>query len=33
MLSILRNKNELDLEKYFFVKYYLESKTTLEDAA
>lgn len=33
MLSILRNKNELDLQKYFIVKYFLESKTTLEDAA
>ena len=33
MLSILRNKNELNLDKYFLVKYYLESKTTLEDAA
>ena len=33
MLSILRNKNEIDLEKYFIVKYFLESKTTLEDAA
>ena len=33
MLSILRNKNDIDLNKYFLVKYYLESKTTLEDAA
>lgn len=33
MFSILRNKEELNLEKYFVVKYYLESQTTLEDAA
>ena len=33
MLSILRTKSSLDLEKYFIVKYYLESRTTLEDAA
>tara|TARA_R110001592_G_scaffold19312_1_gene79404 strand:- start:836 stop:2005 length:1170 start_codon:yes stop_codon:yes gene_type:complete len=33
MLSILRSKSEIDLNKYFIVKYFLESKTTLEDAA
>ena len=33
MSSILRNKNEIDLTEHFLVKYYLESRTTLEDAA
>ena len=33
MLSILKNRNEIDLDKYFVVKYYLESNTTLKSAA
>ena len=33
MISIFKNKKDLDLNKYFIVNYYLESKSSLKEAA
>jgi len=33
MVSIFKGQSQINSENYFFVKYYLESKTTLRDAA
>ena len=32
-INLFRHKSEVDTEKYIVVKYFLESKTTLRDAA
>ena len=33
MISIFKNKKDIDLDKYFIVNYYLKSKSSLKEAA